>query len=92
MSLSIRNFFDAAALFAFGGLVLIPTAALSDTQIVEVPRRQSPPAITSEERPNSPVHKGHQARVNDEKVAVSSSIKQIKENHRSFQERIDEVK
>ena len=61
MILSIRNFFNATALFAFGGLVIIPTAALSDTQIVEVPRRQSPPAITSEERPNSPVHKGHQA-------------------------------
>ena len=37
-------------------------------------------------------HKGHQDRVNNEKVVVSSTIKKIKENHRSFQERIDEVK
>jgi len=37
-------------------------------------------------------HKGHQNRVNEEKGTVSKTIKQIKENHISFQERIDEVK
>jgi hypothetical protein len=61
MSMSIRNFIPTAVLLAFAGSVIIPTAALSETQIAEVPRRQTPPAITSEERPNSPVYKGHQA-------------------------------
>lgn len=37
-------------------------------------------------------HKGHQDRVNREKVDVAKNIKTVKDNHRSFQERIEEVK
>ena len=37
-------------------------------------------------------HKGHQNRVNDEKVTITTNIKKIKTMHEEYEEKIEEVK
>ncbi len=60
MSMSFRNIIPATLLFAFAGATL-PSPVLADIQTAQTPRREAPPEVMSEERLNSPEHKGHQA-------------------------------